>query len=149
MKLVQHDTPTTGNPPLTDKFLMSLTHQHYTSLLATINEKFNELEALVLDKIQIDTHTTELTQQQTYKLQILESKLSVTREKIEKLKAHKTHNQPRQTDPLIKHPGPFYHYHRATSRNTSIHDTPMHSISQTQLAIEPKNHCYSKRQSYS
>ena len=48
----------------TSKSLMSLTQQHYTSLLATINEKINELEAL-LDKLQIDTRTIELTDKQT------------------------------------------------------------------------------------
>ena len=59
----------------TSKSLMSLTQQYYTSLLATINEKINELETL-LDKLQIDTRTTELTQQQTNKLQMLERKPS-------------------------------------------------------------------------
>ena len=91
----------------TSKSLMSLIHQHYTSILATINEKINELEAL-LDKIQIDKHTTELTQQQTHKLQILESKLSATREKkIEKLTTHKNKQPARTNRPTHLAPRPF------------------------------------------
>ena len=91
----------------TSKSLMSLTHRHYTSLLATINEKITELEAL-LDKIQIDTRTTELTLQQTHKLQLLESKLSATREKkIETLTTHKN-TQPTKTNrPTHPAPRPF------------------------------------------
>ena len=55
---------------------MQLTAMHYTSLLATINEKIEELESL-LDTLQIDL--APLTSTQTDRLTQLQKKLGTKR----------------------------------------------------------------------
>ena len=61
----------------TSKHLVTITHEHYSLLLATLNEKIEALEAL-LDKLNIDQRTT---QEQQTRLTNLRTKLGDTREK--------------------------------------------------------------------